>query len=82
MDTADDTNVPLFDPPPPRRRTLHFPRGATVCYQAGQRGRWKQWALHAHPYLADRVPVCDRLPGHEGPHRTYDANGRIRAEWE
>jgi hypothetical protein len=77
-DATDDTNVPLFDAPALSRVLPE----RTACRQSGRRGRWKSWALHAHPYLADRAPVCNRKRGHEGPHRTYDANARIHAEWE
>lgn len=71
-------DVPIFDLPAnlPRK-----PRRGTACGQAGRRGRWLGWALKAQPALAERVPVCNRIAGHEGPHRYYDKEARVRAEW-
>lgn len=71
-------DVPLFDVPAGIRRGSTY---AATCRQQGQRGHWTAEALASRPHLAEVVPTCNRMFGHEGPHRYYDRRAAVCAEW-
>lgn len=33
------------------------------------------------PGHGKRAPICNRMAGHDGPHRVYDAKAEILVEW-
>lgn len=75
---TDNMNVPMFEPPP---RTRPKPRGLAACNAATTQGNWSAWVLRDRPALSIRIPVYNRVPGHDGPHRYYDRKARVCAEW-
>ena len=65
-DTPEVMNVPMFN---------------AEEYSEVQRpfASWQGWYLANH--TPRRHPVCNRKTRHPGPHREYDRNARVRAEW-
>ena len=58
------------------RQFLSLPCGAV-----GPSSSWQRWYATAHPGCWTRHPQCNRMMGHDGPHRTYNTKAGIRAEW-
>lgn len=63
----------LFDSVP--RDTVPRPRPA-----CGATGPWEAYAVGKGPWGKGR-PRCNRMPGHDGPHRVYTKAAEIKAEW-
>ena len=69
-------NVPMFDVAPQQPERHDY-----ACGAIGPPGGFEGWVLRQQPSLNIRRPKCNRMPGHEGPHRVYDRKARIRSEW-
>ena len=70
-------NVPMFNAE--EYSEVQRPVTFSDCQVPGPFASWQGWYLANH--TPRRHPVCNRKTRHPGPHREYDRNARVRAEW-